>query len=210
MNTILIEDMSEADASTKAYQSPYQSPYQSCQSPYQSLSTPINSKTQRAERHELSVFHTSRPTKMAAQNHGWSLLNCCYVSFIIFTIVAISCGGYYFNKSIRRESPTSFQSVGAATTEIIAINKLNRDYLANHHYRLISDDDEGSGDDNDYEDDNENENNNDNTEAQKTLKLKTRLTATTSSGLYFPVEENYEKRSKLEISDVVGDVYIGK
>lgn len=175
--------------------------------PYQSLSTPKTSN----ERYEFSEYF-QKPSRLNNQpNLVYSpILHCCCFTFFILTIIAISYGGYYFFKPVdqTKESNVTISTFGADPNT--SLSSWSDQKLKNHHYKLISAESGVDYDDDDSSDDDDEALN----YAIQKIKLKQKLSTTKKSikapKLNFPKihESSGPFGSKIEISDVDGDVHI--
>lgn len=168
---------------------------------YQSLSTPIEPKRQR---YEFSEYIQKSPSN----TRGLNILHCCYFTFFIFAITAISCGGYYcFIKPNEIVANYSIDVDKSDNLHQPSVSVL----LENHHYKLISEENNDNETDSYETDGYETDSNEVDDKWDYELLRKSKIAfkkvtskTTTSSGLYFN-----EQSSKIKISDVVGDVHIG-
>lgn len=160
---------------------------------YQSLSTP--------ERYEFSEYF-QKPSRLN-NNQPSYILHCCYFTFFILTIIAISYGGYYYFK------PTLQSSSDGPSTALLPFAGKGSNY---HHYKLISS--ESNSDDNDDSDYNDSsDDNNDDDDNDALYHALQKIKNATKSNVFFPKihESSSPFGSKIEISDVDGDVdIIGK
>ena len=109
--------------------------------PHQSLST---SKTS-CEFSEFSEYF-QKPSRINQPSYKNNLIcSLIYLTFFILTIIAISYGGYYYFKPEFKTSPTLPLKSGS-TTALPSFNGFDQK-LNNHHYKLISDESDSSVDD---------------------------------------------------------------
>ncbi|MGL5962374.1 MAG: hypothetical protein ACRCZ0_10555 [Cetobacterium sp.] len=185
--------------------------------PYQSLSTPKTSN----ERYEFSEYFQNPSQLSNQQSYKNLVLHCCYFTFFILTVTAISYGGYYcFIKSIDDPTVSTLQDSSPessyAEKSLPSDQKLNNIHSAElrDYYKLIS----SSNSDNDSSDNDSSDNDSSDNDSSDNDSIDNDSIDNDSSDNDSSDNDSSDNDSsssglvgsKIEISDVDGDVYIGK
>ena len=148
---------------------------------------------------ELPTYQSLSIPKTSKNKELGSFLHCCYYTFFFLTIIAISFGGYYFFINTPESYKSQEPNIAATDTQKTLQNSSKRPALP-----LISSESDDSSDEDDNSNDDDYYSSDENNDFKKIIKK-----ATVSNGLFFPkIHETSD--FKLEISDIDGDVHIGK